>query len=148
MRRIDHIGVVVDNLPEARAFLTVLGMTLDHGFDLGRVEAAFYRCGDVMIEVIECRTPEERERRLGTAKARIEHIAIQVDDLAATVDEFASLGIEMTKPEPVRQDDIQSYWTNPDTSDGVMYQFFERLHEVDGHEHRAAPTPRPNEVEP
>jgi methylmalonyl-CoA/ethylmalonyl-CoA epimerase len=130
LRRIDHIGVVVDNLPEARAFLGLLGMTLDHGFDLGRVEAAFYRCGDVMIEVIECKTADERERRLGGAKARIEHIAIQVDDLSATIEELSSLGIEMTKPAPVRQDDIQSYWTNPDTSDGVMYQFFETLGEA------------------
>jgi methylmalonyl-CoA/ethylmalonyl-CoA epimerase len=127
VRRIDHIGVVVDNLSEARAFLTMLGMTLDHGFDLGRVEAAFYRCGDVMVEVIECKTPEERGRRLGGYQDRIEHNAIQVDDLAGTVAELTSHGVEMTKPDPVRQDNIRSYWTNPETSDGVMYQLFETL---------------------
>jgi methylmalonyl-CoA/ethylmalonyl-CoA epimerase len=144
-QRIDHIGVVVDNLPEARAFLTVLGMTLDHEFDLGRVEAAFYRCGDVMIEIIECKTPDERERRLGSASARIEHIAIQVDDLCATVDQFASLGVEMTRPDPVRQDDIQSYWTKPETSDGVMYQLFEKLATAAGQQ--TAATSKSNEVE-
>jgi methylmalonyl-CoA/ethylmalonyl-CoA epimerase len=127
VKRIDHIGVVVDDLAQAKAFLTQLGMTWDHGFDLGRVEAAFYRCGDVMIEVIECRKPDERARRLGDAQARIEHIAIEVDDLAATVDELAGLGVEVTKPEPVRQDDIQSHWTVASSSDGVMYQFFERV---------------------
>jgi methylmalonyl-CoA/ethylmalonyl-CoA epimerase len=129
LRRIDHIGVVVDDLDQARAFLTSLGLQHDHGFDLGRVEAAFYRLGDVMIEVVECRTPEERARRLGDATARIEHIAFEVDDLAAAVAELGRLGIEMTKPEPVRQDDIQSFWTAPASSDGVMYQLFERLDE-------------------
>ena len=127
LKRVDHIGVVVDDLDQARAFLTSLGFTWDHGFDLGRVEAAFYRLGDVQIEVVECRNPDERARRLGDNKARIEHIAFEVDDLAASVAELGQLGVQMTKPEPVRQDDIQSFWTDPDTTDGVMYQLFERL---------------------
>jgi methylmalonyl-CoA/ethylmalonyl-CoA epimerase len=130
LKRVDHIGIVVDDLEQARAFLSLLGLTYDHGFDLGRVEAAFYRLGDVMIEVVECRQPDERARRLGDATARIEHIAFQVDDLAAAVEGFAELGIEMTKPAPVRQDDIQSYWTSPETSDGVMYQLFETVDEA------------------
>jgi methylmalonyl-CoA/ethylmalonyl-CoA epimerase len=129
-KRIDHVGVVVDDLEEAKAFIGRLGLVYDHGFDLGRVEAAFYRLGDVMIEFVECRKADERERRLGESKARIEHIAFEVEDLAATVAELRRHGVTMTKPEPVRQDDIQSYWTNPDTSDGVMYQLFEKLNEA------------------
>jgi methylmalonyl-CoA/ethylmalonyl-CoA epimerase len=130
MKRIDHIGVVVDNLAEARQFLSNLGMTLDHEFDLGRVEAAFYRLGDVMVEVLECRRPEERSRRLGDAQARIEHIAIEVDDLAATVGELSRLGVELTAAEPVAQGDIRSHWTKPESSDGVMYQVFERVRDA------------------
>ena len=130
LKRIDHVGVVVDNLTEARAFLSLLGMTLDHEFDLGRVGAAFYRCGDVMVELIECRLPDERSRRLGESQARIEHIAIEVDDLVATVGEFATMGVEVTAPEPVTQGDIRSHWTKPESSDGVMYQIFERLRDT------------------
>ena len=127
LKRIDHVGVVVDNLTEARAFLSLLGMTLDHEFDLGRVGAAFYRCGDAMVELIECRLPDERARRLGTSQARIEHIAIEVDDLGATVEDFAKLGVEVTATEPVTQGDVRSHWTKPESSRGVMYQIFERL---------------------
>jgi len=127
LKRIDHVGVVVDNLAEARSFLSRLGMTLDHEFDLGRVGAAFYRCGDVMVELIECRLPDERARRLGTSQARIEHIAIEVEDLVTTVEEFATLGVEVTAKEPVTQGDVRSHWTKPESSDGVMYQVFERL---------------------
>jgi methylmalonyl-CoA/ethylmalonyl-CoA epimerase len=127
MKRIDHVGVVVDNLPEARAFLSRLGMTLDHEFDLGRVEAAFYRCGDVLVELIECKVDHERARRLGENQARIEHIAIEVDDLARTVGEMAELGVQVTAAEPVTQGGIRSHWTKPESSDGVMYQLFERL---------------------
>lgn len=127
LKRIDHVGVVVDNLAEAREFLSRLGMTLDHEFDLGRVGAAFYRCGDVMIELIECRLPDERARRLGEAQARIEHIAIEVDDLSATVKGLAELGVDVTAAEPVTQGDVRSHWTKPESSAGVMYQVFERL---------------------
>ena len=127
LKRIDHVGVVVDNLAEARSFLSRLGMTLDHEFDLGRVGAAFYRCGDVMVELIECRLPDERARRLGTSQARIEHIAIEVEDLVTTVEEFAKLGVEVTAKESVTQGDVRSHWTKPESSDGVMYQVFERL---------------------
>jgi methylmalonyl-CoA/ethylmalonyl-CoA epimerase len=127
LKRIDHVGVVVDNLSEAREFLSLLGMTLDHEFDLGRVGAAFYRCGDAMVELIECRLPDERARRLGESQARIEHIAIEVDDLVETVAEFAKLGVEVTAAEPVTQGDIRSHWTKPESSLGVMYQVFERI---------------------
>ena len=130
LKRIDHVGVVVDDLDTARRFLAAMGMSLDHEFDLGRVGAAFYRCGDVMVELIECRLPEERERRLGDARARIEHIAIEVDDLAATVGELAGLGVEMTKPEPVTQGNVRSHWTKPESSEGVMYQVFETIGEA------------------
>jgi methylmalonyl-CoA/ethylmalonyl-CoA epimerase len=127
LKRIDHVGVVVDNLNEARQFLSLLGMTLDHEFDLGRVGAAFYRCGDAMVELIECRLPDERARRLGESQARIEHIALEVDDLGETVAEFAKLGVEVTAAEPVTQGDIRSHWTKPESSLGVMYQVFERI---------------------
>jgi methylmalonyl-CoA/ethylmalonyl-CoA epimerase len=127
LKRIDHVGVVVDNLSEAREFLSLLGMTLDHEFDLGRVGAAFYRCGDAMVELIECRLPDERARRLGESQARIEHIAIEVDDLVETVAEFAKLGVEVTAAEPVTQGDVRSHWTKPESSLGVMYQVFERI---------------------
>jgi methylmalonyl-CoA/ethylmalonyl-CoA epimerase len=127
LKRIDHVGVVVDNLSEAREFLSLLGMTLDHEFDLGRVGAAFYRCGDAMVELIECRLPDERARRLGESQARIEHIALEVDDLGETVAEFAKLGVEVTAAEPVTQGDIRSHWTKPESSLGVMYQVFERI---------------------
>jgi methylmalonyl-CoA/ethylmalonyl-CoA epimerase len=130
LKRIDHVGVVVDNLPQARAFLSQLGLTLDHELDLGRVEAAFYRLGEVMVEVIECKRPDERDRRLGQAQARIEHIAFEVDDLDVAVNELAGLGVEMTKPEPVTAGDVRSYWTTPESADGVMYQVFERVREA------------------
>ena len=127
LKRIDHVGVVVDNLQDARDFVTKLGMTLDHEFDLGRVQAAFYRCGDTMIEFLEVKDPVEREKRLGSDAARIEHIAFEVENLAGAVLELSSLGVQMKFPEPLENAGKLNNWTVPETSDGVGYQFVESL---------------------
>jgi len=51
-RRIDHVGIVVDNLESARRFATeVFGFAFERDVSIrGRLEAAFYRCGDAAIE--------------------------------------------------------------------------------------------------
>lgn len=89
LKRIDHIGVVVDELAAAKGFLSDLGLDFDHDSELpGRLKAAFYRCGETMIEVIEISEPNERRRRLGTDAARVEHIAFEVDNLGQTMREI------------------------------------------------------------
>ena len=126
LKRIDHVGVVVDNLAEARSFLESLG--LRHNRDLevsGRLKAAFYTCGEIEIEVLEITEPAERSRRLGNASARIEHIAIEVEDLVAAAAALAGLGVRTQTEAPVRLDKGLNYWTVPETCDGVVYQLLE-----------------------
>lgn len=126
LKRIDHVGVVVDNLEEACSFLASLG--LQHNRDLevsGRLKAAFYTCGEIEIEVLEITEPAERSRRLGTASARIEHIAIQLDDLAAVAAALRRLGVRTQTEAPVSLDRGLNYWTVPETCDGVVYQLLE-----------------------
>jgi methylmalonyl-CoA/ethylmalonyl-CoA epimerase len=120
----------VDNLEEAKRFLgEVLGLTLDRELDLPErgLKAAFYRCGEADIEVIEVTDPEARKQRLPDgAKARIEHIAIQVDDLHKTLAALSAFGIRTTTAEPVMVGANKNVWTQPDTCDGVQYQFIEK----------------------
>jgi methylmalonyl-CoA/ethylmalonyl-CoA epimerase len=129
MKRLDHVGVVVENLPAARRFLDeVLGFTFDRSLSIpGRLEAVFYQCGDTGVELIEVSDPDERERRLGNATARIEHIAVEVDDLNAAFDQLTAAGVEATTAAPVVGGPLRSYFTRPETSNGVMFQIFDRV---------------------
>jgi methylmalonyl-CoA/ethylmalonyl-CoA epimerase len=122
--RIDHIGVIVDDLDDA-------GRLLGEGFGLERtttaerddLRLAFYRCGDVSIEVIEMLDPDLRRERLGDgARARIEHIAFEVPDLEQALTALAALGIEPNAP-PLRSGGRTMIWTDPATSDDIMFQF-------------------------
>ncbi len=126
MKRIDHIGVVVDNLEEARGFLAALGLRHDRDLDVpSRLRAAFYTCGEIEIEVLEIIDPVERSRRLGEASARIEHIAIEVDSLSNVLSELAPLGVRMQTDAPVSLDKGRNYWTVAESCDGVIYQLIE-----------------------
>jgi len=122
--RIDHIGVIVDDLADAEQML-------GDGFGLERtttaerddLKLAFFKCGDVSIEVIEMLDPDLRRERLGEgARARIEHIAFKVPDLERALTALAALGIEPNAP-PLRSGTRTMIWTDPATSDDIMFQF-------------------------
>jgi methylmalonyl-CoA/ethylmalonyl-CoA epimerase len=140
MQRIDHIGVVVDDLAEVRHLLgEVFGLQVSRELDLPDLafRAVFYRCGDVDIEVIEMKTPEGRRQRLGEGvQARLEHIAIQVDSTQQTLDALGAIGIRALKPaalgfrtdspDVISVGNTKNVWMDPATCSGVMYQFVEK----------------------
>jgi catechol 2,3-dioxygenase-like lactoylglutathione lyase family enzyme len=123
--RIHHIGVVVDDISDATAFLTdVLGITVGEIVDLGpgTGRVAMAPCGPVQIELIEYADPERRRARLGDDVARIEHIAFDVADAEKVRAELAAKGVGFAGPTRVRPD-CTTFFTTPETCDGVMYQF-------------------------
>jgi len=129
--RIDHIGVVIDDLAAARRFLeNVLGMELSVARSLPtiKVETAYMGYGaGPQIELVELGDDEARRQRLGTgAQARIEHIAIEVDDVEATRDALRSHGIEMQSEKPSLNGPTRSFFTRPETSCGIAFQFLDR----------------------
>lgn len=128
LKRIDHIGVIVDDLATARKFLESLGMELDRELDRPDLRAAFYRQGDgSMIELIEPTTEEGRKERLGPGNAtKIEHIAFEVDDLSSSIDALRGLGVDFNSKAPVPIGRNLNVWSLAETSQGVVYQFFQK----------------------
>jgi catechol 2,3-dioxygenase-like lactoylglutathione lyase family enzyme len=124
-RRIHHIGVVVDNIEEAKAFLeNVLEIGVGEVTDLGPGKVAWAPCGDVQIELLEYLDPEYKRKRLGSAEALIEHICFHSDDVDAEYKELSEKGIEFAGP-PNVWNDRKACFTKPASCDGVMYQFRE-----------------------
>jgi len=128
-RRVNHIGVIVENLGESQRWLAeVFGLPLDRAVDLpeGQVHGEFYRCGEVDIEIVHIGDPEERRKRLRGAKVRIEHIAVEVDDLEGTLGRLRALGVRTTTPQPRRVGNVVTAWTVDETTGGVSYQLMQR----------------------
>jgi catechol 2,3-dioxygenase-like lactoylglutathione lyase family enzyme len=126
LKRIDHVGVVVQSLEWHVAHLEALGLQLGRINENDESYALYYGCGDASVELIDVRDPDARQTRLpATEQARIEHIAFEVDDLAEVRDLLEQRGIEVTWP-PFPSGTAEMIWTNADTSGGVQYQFLVR----------------------
>jgi methylmalonyl-CoA/ethylmalonyl-CoA epimerase len=128
LRRVHHIGVAVADLDRARELLgDRLGLPLvrEQRGSGGGPSTAFFRCGEVEIELLEHTRPEDRAAWLGGDNlGRIEHIAIEVDgDLEATVRALAALGIEGDPPRPGPFG--SSVRTHPETTTGIVLQLLQ-----------------------
>jgi catechol 2,3-dioxygenase-like lactoylglutathione lyase family enzyme len=126
LRRVHHIGVAVADLARAKELLGgSLGLTLVREHDGGNPSTAFYRCGEVEIELLEFSRPEDRAAWLGgAALGRIEHIAVEVDDdLDRTLEALGALGItaDPARPGPFGM----SARTHADTTTGIVLQLLQ-----------------------
>ena len=130
-RRIDHIGIILANLDDQKHWLgDVFGLPVTREIDSPqmKLKALFYGCGDVDIEIIQLADADAQRQRLGERnRARIEHIAIEVDDIQAVMKKLTPLGVGTTESEPRRAGDRLSVWTVAETTGGVSYQFIQRV---------------------
>jgi methylmalonyl-CoA/ethylmalonyl-CoA epimerase len=128
LKRIDHIGVVVESPEPLTTMLERdLELSVTRRIDNQDLQASFHACGDASLEVIWVKDHEARQARLGDGvRARIEHVAIEVDDLEATLAALAAVGIEPTAP-PREGGGAMSVWTRPETSGGIVLQFMQRV---------------------
>ena len=128
--RIDHVGIVVAGLDPAAEFARrVLGLELkiQPPPAPGANAIAFYGWAEgARVELIELADPEARAARLGDDVARIDHVAVEVDDVDAAAVELRAQGVDFTTADPVPVRDIRTYWTRKETSGGVMWQIFSR----------------------
>lgn len=101
---IHHIGIVVESIEASAAWY---GEKLDFErlFDYGwpGVKAAFIGRGDLQIELFqnEQAAPMDAERRAAETNLRIggiNHFAIAVDDLDATVAQLREAGVTIVSP--------------------------------------------------
>ncbi|HKF78476.1 MAG TPA: VOC family protein [Candidatus Dormibacteraeota bacterium] len=127
LKRVHHIGVAVSDLARARQLLgEQLGLRLvrEQTGSGPTPSVAFYQCGEVQIELLEHSRPEDRAAWLdGDRLGRIEHIAIEVDDLAATLEALQALGVTADPPRPGPLG--TSARTRPDTTTGIVLQLLQ-----------------------
>ena len=132
--RFDHVGVVVSDLPAARAFardVLRLGDPVreaeipDHGLDV-----AFFALGEGRLELF---TLDGAPGRLAAGEtAAIDHVAVIVDDLDAEQARLAAQGVRFTGPQHADHVDdatelrgARHLWTDPATSGGFRLQLTE-----------------------
>jgi methylmalonyl-CoA/ethylmalonyl-CoA epimerase len=104
IKKIDHIAIAVDDLDEEiRRYKEVLGMTFIGTETIAdqKVKVAFFKVGDVNIE-LTASTEEDSPVAKFLAKrgSGIHHIAYEVDDLQAQIDDLLEKEVRMIDTEP------------------------------------------------
>jgi methylmalonyl-CoA/ethylmalonyl-CoA epimerase len=95
--RVNHIGVVVDDLDGAKAaFSRLLGLPVERTEEYGgELDIAFLPCGDTQVELISPRAGGGATGDyLAEHGAGIQHVAFEVSDLEAALAELAARGVE------------------------------------------------------
>lgn len=103
--KVDHIGIAVKNLEEAKKFyVEKLGMTHlpeDEVVEQQKVKVSFFPCGDSEIELLESTSPDGPIAKFIEQKGEgIQHIALRVDDIEAALADLKEQGVRLIDEKP------------------------------------------------
>jgi methylmalonyl-CoA/ethylmalonyl-CoA epimerase len=123
---LDHVGIFVRDLEAAKRFASeTLGLELEREGPqpaLG-LNTAFFRAGPALIELIEHQDADAGEAQRGGAQAKIDHLALRVDDLEAARERLASDGGAFDQEDgPIRLGPNDNYFSKAETTHGVRLQ--------------------------
>lgn len=125
LRRLDHVGVVVEDLAVASGLLRNLGLDPGPTARGPEIDVAFFDCGESSVELISIREDPADDQPGEASRVPTVHIAFEVERLDEAHAALTRLGIETTWP--ARDTPTgRSLWSMPATTGGIMMQFIER----------------------
>lgn len=95
---IDHLGIAVKSLAAARRFYEELGLSVvgEETVEGEQVRLAMVPVGESRIELLEATSPESAIARFIARRGEgLHHIALRVNDLAATVERLKTKGTRL-----------------------------------------------------
>ncbi len=131
--KVDHIGIAVKDLEQAKKFYTeMLGMQAsgEEVVESQQVKVCFIPCGDSEIELLESTSPEGPIAKFiakNGDREGIQHIAIGVDNIVATIADLKAKGVRMIDEAPrygAGGSDIA--FVHPKSTGGVLVELSQR----------------------
>jgi methylmalonyl-CoA/ethylmalonyl-CoA epimerase len=104
IRRVNHLGILVEDRDGAvRSFTGNLGLSLDHVERYGEeLDIAFLPCGETLVELIKPLTNEGwNAGYLEEQGPSIQHVAFEVEDLEAALEDLKERGVDTMGDAPV-----------------------------------------------
>jgi len=102
MTRIDHLGIAVESIAQARAFYEALGLRIDREETIPheQVRTAMLPLAGSRIELLEPTTPDSTVARfLKKRGPGLHHVALHVDNIAATLATLKASGARIISEE-------------------------------------------------
>ncbi len=124
VKKIDHIGIAVKSIEQAATFYEALGLKIEHVevVESQKVKTAFIDVGGVHIELLEATSEESPiAKYLEKNREGIHHIAYEVEDIHATLEQLKADGVPLINQEPtVGAHDMLVAFVHPKGSNGVL----------------------------
>jgi methylmalonyl-CoA/ethylmalonyl-CoA epimerase len=128
--RLNHVAVLVPDLDEALTFWQdQLGLSLDHVETVSSMEVkiAFLPLGESEIELVQPITDSSGLAKfLEKRGPGLHHICVEVDDIAAKLQDLLEKGVRLIDQEPILMDDgRQLAFIHPKSAAGVLVELYE-----------------------
>jgi methylmalonyl-CoA epimerase len=102
MNTIDHLGIAVKSLAEAKKFYRAMGFEIGHEevVEHEKVRVAMVPAGESRIELLEATSDDSAVARFIANRGEgLHHVAISVEDLQATIDALKKTGTRFISDE-------------------------------------------------
>jgi methylmalonyl-CoA/ethylmalonyl-CoA epimerase len=129
MSYIDHLGIAVKSLDEAKKFYEKLGLEVmpEETVEAEKVRLAMVPVGESRLELLEPTSPDSTIARFIEKRGEgLHHVAVHVDDLSGTVERLKAAGTRLIS------DDIKIgagghlyVFVHPSSSGGVLLELVE-----------------------
>jgi methylmalonyl-CoA/ethylmalonyl-CoA epimerase len=129
LKRLDHIGVVVENIQQARQSYEALGMKVSHIQDLTTkpVTVAFLHLGETELELLQ---PNPGGSNIADFLKEngegLHHICFEVTDLDAALQTAREAGLMLVDEVPRQGAAGRIAFINPASTSGVMIELVEK----------------------
>ena len=127
--RIDHVGIAVASIDEARKIYEALGLAVDEIEEVPAegVRVAMIRCGESRIELLEAtRDDSPIARFLAKRGPGIHHLCLASDDVRADDRRLRERGFDVLRPEPTRgAGGCWVQFVHPKSAGGVLLELSE-----------------------
>jgi methylmalonyl-CoA/ethylmalonyl-CoA epimerase len=133
---LDHIGIAVKSIDEARPFYEALGLAVAKIEEVPHegVRVAVIPCGNVRIELLE---PLGEETAVGRYLAKrgpgLHHVCLATGDVAGDSQRLRQAGLELLRDEPTPgAEGCLVQFVHPRSGGGVLYELSQRPDEKAG----------------
>jgi len=127
--RIDHVGIAVASIDEARRIYEALGLEVERIEEVPAegVRVAMIRCGESRIELLEAtRDDSPVARFLARRGPGIHHLCLASDDVRADDRRLREAGFDVLRPEPTRgAGGCWVQFVHPKSAGGVLLELSE-----------------------
>lgn len=131
IKKIDHLGIAVSNLESTMAiYRDALGLHLDEVEEVPteQVRVAMFAVGESHIELLESTSPDGPiARAIARRGEGIHHIALEVEDIRAAMEQARANGLQLLSEEPrPGAGNTLVVFAHPKTTGGVLIELVQK----------------------